>query len=46
MPFAKYTNNALDMTRKKTCPIFICKKTGQAQILLVLGVLIQKINGV
>ena len=30
------------MTRKKTCPIFICKKTGQAQILLVLGVLIQK----
>jgi len=42
MPFAKYTNNALDMTQKKTCPIFISKKTGQAQILLVLGVLIQK----
>jgi len=30
------------MTQKKTCPIFISKKTGQAQILLVLGVLIQK----
>ena len=42
MPFAKCTNNALDMTQKKTCPIFISKKTGQAQILLVLGVLIQK----